>query len=51
MEDFDNISINNLTLDFPAPFVFDLPHARALNIFFALTLINNKTNTEIGSLK
>lgn len=40
-----------MILNFPPQFIFDLPHSRALNIFFILTLQMGKYSYEIGFAK
>ena len=35
----------------PPQFVFDLPHAKALNFFFVFSMIMNKKTYEIGYAK
>lgn len=36
-------------MNYPSQLFFNFPHSRAINIFFVLTAIVNKTNYEIGN--
>jgi hypothetical protein len=42
------LKFNEIYLNCPPQFVFDLPHARSLNFFFVLNLIIGKTTYDIG---
>jgi hypothetical protein len=42
------MKFDEIYLNCPPQFVFDLPHARALNFFFVLNLIIGKSTYDIG---
>jgi hypothetical protein len=47
----DKICFEDIRLNYPSQLFFNFPHSRAINIFFVLTAIVNKTNYEIGNEK
>ena len=44
------LNFEEIFLSCPPQFVFDLPHARALNFFFVLNIVIGKTSYDIGRL-
>lgn len=49
-KELDSITFDEFSLLMPPQFVFDMPHARANNIFFVITLMISKTSYEIGKI-
>jgi hypothetical protein len=50
MSELELLQFEGIEVDCPPQFIFDLPHARALNIIFCLSINMNKGNYDIGKI-
>ena len=50
-EDFEILEFEDLYVQCPPPFLFDLPHAKSMSFYWVLSMVNNNTSYEIGYSK